>query len=120
MGAISIVLVDYRSQRLSASLARVISTDDVSFFVGASCWYPGQLEKEIKQGCWLLCRGPPEIALSGVCEHEPTQDEEPRPKADLWLSMMCAYGEDEAKLAQLTLTASEDDVYGEACDEFGS
>jgi len=92
--------------------------EDVSFFVGASCWYPGQLEKEIKQGCWLLCRGPPEIALTGACDHDSTEEGEPRPKADLWLSMLSACGEDEAKLASLVEAASEDDEYGEALDEF--
>lgn len=92
--------------------------DDVSFFIGASSWYAGQLEREIQQGCWLPVRGPPEIALSGVCEHEPTGEEEPRPKADLWLSMLSSCGEDEAKLAHLVVDASEDDEYSVACDEF--
>ncbi len=91
--------------------------DDVSIFVGASCWYSGQLEKEISEGCWLLCRGPPEIALSGVCDHEQVDEGEPRPKADLWLSMMSAFGEDEARLAYLMQAASEDDEYGGPCDE---
>lgn len=63
-------------------------------------------------------KGPPEIALSGVCEHEPTEEDEPRPRADLWLSMMSSCGEDETKLAHLVAKASEDDEYGAACDEF--
>ena len=90
----------------------------MSFFVGASVWYQGQLEKEIKQGSWILCRGPADIALSGVCEHEPTEEGEPRPKADLWLSMMSACGDDEAKLAQLFEAASDYDAYGGACDQW--
>lgn len=91
----------------------------MTFFVGASVWYPGQLEKEIEQGSWMVCRGPAEIALTGVCEHEPTEGDEPKPNADLWLSMMTACGEDEAKLAQLTSTLSDDDEeYGSACDQF--
>jgi putative AlgH/UPF0301 family transcriptional regulator len=85
-----------------------LSLDDISFFVGASCWTPGQLENEIAQGFWIPCRGPPEIALSGICEHEPTESGK-RPMADLWLSMMSACGEEEAKLAHL--------VYHEEWDE---
>ena len=92
--------------------------DDVAFMVGASCWYPGQLEKEINEGCWLLCRGQPEMALSGTCEHEQTEAGEPRPKADLWLSMMSAVGEEEARLAHLMQAADDDDEYGGAVDEF--
>jgi hypothetical protein len=97
----------------------MVCIDDISFFVGASSWYHGQLEREIKQGCWIPCCGPPEIALSGVCEHEPTDDEgKPRPKADLWLSMMSAMGEGEAMLAHLLVAAPQDDEYGDACDDF--
>mmetsp|Transcript_157 Transcript_157/g.307 ORF Transcript_157/g.307 Transcript_157/m.307 type:complete len:569 (+) Transcript_157:399-2105(+) len=44
--------------------------DDVSFFVGASIWSPGQLAAEIAQGYWIPCRGPPDMALDGICEHE--------------------------------------------------
>jgi hypothetical protein len=95
-----------------------IAKDDLTIFAGASCWSPGQLEREIRQGCWFLCRGPPEITVSGACDHELTDDGEPRPRADLWLSMLSACGEDEAKLAQLMDAASEDDEYGAPCDEF--
>jgi hypothetical protein len=64
-----------------------------------------------------LCRGPPEIALSGVCEHEQVEETKPRPKADLWLSMMSAFGEEEARLAYLMQVANEDDEYGGPSDE---
>jgi hypothetical protein len=67
----------------------------------------------------MPCRGPPEIALTGVCEHsdQPDSEGEPRPKADLWLSMMCSMGQDEANLAHLLL---HDDFVdnGEPCDSF--
>lgn len=96
----------------------VHGVDDVGIIVGASCWYPGQLEKEIREGCWLLCRGPPEMALTGVCEHEQLEEGESRPQADLWLSMMSAVGEHEATLAHLMETADEHDAYGGASDEF--
>ena len=77
------------------------------------------MEKEIEQGSWLLCRGPAEIALTGVCEHEPTDDGEPLPAADLWLSMLAACGEDEANLARMFVTLSDDkEGYGSACDQF--
>ena len=75
--------------------------DDISFFVGASTWAAEQLENEIAQGFWIPCRGPPEIALSGICEHEPTSESDNRPLADLWLSMMSACGKEEAQLASL-------------------
>lgn len=112
--------------------------DDVAFFVGASTWGPGQLAKEIDQGYWLPCRGPPEIALTGICEHEnmppemtdaptattngggggiaATKTNNKRPLADLWLSMMSACGEDEAKLAHLFFHEEELDDEGLPCD----
>jgi hypothetical protein len=108
----------YSNVKFTRAFHSILFPDDVSFFVGASSWYPGQLEQEIQQGCWLPVHGPPEIALSGVCEHEPTNEREPRPKADLWLSMMSSCGEDEANLAHLMANASEFDDYGAACDEF--
>lgn len=90
--------------------------DDISFFVGASTWTHGQLENEIEQGFWIPCRGPPEVALTGICEHEPTAPSEKRPLADLWLSMMSACGEDEGKLAHLFHDEEEWDENGMACD----
>jgi hypothetical protein len=89
--------------------------DDIGFFVGASTWSPGQLENEIAQGFWIPCRGPPAIALTGICEHEPTTNK--RPLADLWLSMMSACGEDEGKLAHL-FYHEEWDENGLPCDAF--
>jgi hypothetical protein len=91
--------------------------DDISFFVGASTWAPGQLEEEIAQGYWIPCRGPPEMALTGICEHGPATSGK-RPLADLWLSMMSACGEDEGKLAHL-FYHEEWDENGLACDAFG-
>eukprot|EP00980_Cylindrotheca_fusiformis_P028970 scaffold22681_cov146-Cylindrotheca_fusiformis.AAC.2 len=67
----------------------------------ASTWAPGQLENEIAQGYWIPCRGPPEIALTGICDHAPTGKSDKRPVADLWLSMFSACGTDEARLASL-------------------
>jgi hypothetical protein len=90
--------------------------DDVSFFVGASTWSPGQLASEIAQGYWIPCRGPPEMALDGICEHEPTTSGN-RPLADLWLSMMSACGEDEAKLSHL-FHRDHCDENGLPCDAF--
>ena len=68
----------------------------------------------------MPCRGPPEIALTGICDHEPLEEEDnppqpttattgsssstansKRPLADLWLSMLSACGEQEAVLAHL-------------------
>ena len=43
--------------------------DDYSFIIGAACWSPGQLEHEIERGCWLPFRGPPHMAMTGMCEH---------------------------------------------------
>jgi putative AlgH/UPF0301 family transcriptional regulator len=96
-----------------------LDRDDVSFFVGASTWAPGQLASEIAQGYWIPCRGPPHMALHGICEHEPTVSGR-RPLADLWLSMMSACGEDEAKLANLFYHEQDDqwDGNGLPCDSF--
>ena len=43
--------------------------DDFSFIIGASCWSPGQLENEIQRGSWLPFRGPPQMALTGMVDH---------------------------------------------------
>jgi hypothetical protein len=92
--------------------------EDVSFFVGASTWSPGQLAAEIAQGYWIPCRGPPEMALDGICEHdEPTKESGKRPLADLWLSMMSACGDDEAKLSHL-FHHDHWDENGMPCDDF--
>ena len=81
------------------------------------------MEDEIAKGWWIPCSGPAEIAVSGVCEHGPTEEGEPRPKADLWLSMLSACGKDEARLAHLLLPATTEDMdgedmYGNPCDDF--
>ncbi|CAJ1942882.1 unnamed protein product [Cylindrotheca closterium] len=79
-----------------------LDKNEMSFFVGASTWAPGQLESEMAHGFWIPCRGPAEIALSGTCEHEPSTDKsDPPPAKDLWLSMMSACGQDEARLASI-------------------
>ena len=97
--------------------------DDFTFFVGASVWTVGQLKREIEQGFWIPVRGPPNMAYSGMCEHQEFEEEEredeaeaddtneeamnkkkkakTRPKPDLWLSMLSAVGEHEAELAEL-------------------
>jgi len=93
-----------------------VVVDDISFFVGASTWSPGQLASEIAQGYWIPCRGPPDMALDGICEHEPTTSGN-RPLADLWLSMMSACGEDEAKLSHL-FHCDHCDENGLPCDAF--
>ena len=95
--------------------------DDVSFFVGASIWSPGQLAAEIAQGYWIPCRGPPEMALDGICEHQEEPSDETtktRPLADLWLSMMSACGTEEAKLSHL-FHHDHWDENGMHCDDFG-
>ena len=101
--------------------AQYNTVDDVSFFVGASTWSPGQLAAEIAQGYWIPCRGPPEMALDGICEHDdvPTTDESggKRPLADLWLSMMSACGDEEAKLSHL-FHHDHWDENGMPCDDF--
>lgn len=89
---------------------------DISFFAGVSIWSPGQLAAEIAQGYWIPCRGPPEMALDGDCEHEPTTSGKP-PLKDMWLSMMSACGEDEAKLSHL-FHQDHWDENGMPCDSF--
>jgi len=77
------------------------------------------LQNEIAQGFWIPCRGPPEIALSGICEHETDSSKSSkRPLADLWLSMMSSCGEDEAKLAHLFYHEDETNENGLPCDAF--
>ena len=116
--------------------------EDFSFFVGASVWTVGQLQREIEQGFWIPCRGPPQMAYTGMCEHcevdlvaenerkktEASGDGEvgqrkktqsSRPKPDLWLSMLSAVGEHEAELAELVgqeeVTVGKD-PNSKACD----
>ena len=95
-----------------------IDREDVSFFVGASCWRAGQLESEVERGLWLPVRGPPEIALTGICDHEPTEKGKPRPIADLWLSMLSACGEKESELAHLIWSDDGESECGGPCDHF--
>ncbi|EED87578.1 predicted protein [Thalassiosira pseudonana CCMP1335] len=134
--------------------------DDFSFIIGASCWAPGQLEKEIERGCWLPFRGDPSMALTGECDHNDvatlstndgtnTKEEtkktklsmfpprpsntstsvagtatikhsrQPveRPVGDLWLSIMCALGKEEAELAYMLLENKNVlDELGDTCD----
>jgi len=112
----------YKGDIMNAANAIVsgrMDRDDLSFFVGACRWGYGQLESEVEQGCWLPCRGPPDIAQLGICDHEPTAGKgKPRPKADLWLSMMSACGEDEATLAHLVWADDGGSDFGAACDAF--
>ncbi|KAG7342882.1 ACR COG1678 domain containing protein [Nitzschia inconspicua] len=97
-----------------------LDREDVSFYVGASTWSPGQLAAEIAQGYWIPCRGPPEMALHGICEHQQPQKGQggKRPLTDLWLSMLSACGEDEAKLAHLFYNERQWDENGQPCDAF--
>jgi hypothetical protein len=58
---------------IKASLAVTDGSEDqgdFSFVVGASCWTPGQLQREIERGCWLPFRGPPTMAMTGMCDHD--------------------------------------------------
>ncbi len=83
-----------------------LKLEDISFYVGASVWEPCQLEKEVNRGVWIPCRAPTSLVVTGKCEHEAGQTDggakrwkgKP-PKEDIWLSMMCALGKDEATLA---------------------
>eukprot|EP00957_Ditylum_brightwellii_P113729 8671043-Ditylum_brightwellii.AAC.1 len=59
------------------------------------------------------------MALTGMCEHADCNGDNEQgsePKNDLWLSMMCALGEEEGNLAHM-LIDNEYDENGEACDE---
>lgn len=111
----------YKGDVLKAAnsvLSGALNREDVSFFVGASSWAAGQLEGEIERGCWLPCRGPPDIAYSGICDHLPCEDgKSSRPKADLWLSMLSACGEDESRLAHLMYHDNGESPHGQPCDE---
>jgi putative AlgH/UPF0301 family transcriptional regulator len=91
---------------------------DVVFFAGASSWSSGHLESEVERGYWLPCRGPVSVALTGSC-HDHDGDagaSTPRPKPDVWLSMMAACGKDEAAIAHLLLVDNGDDDFGRPCD----
>jgi putative AlgH/UPF0301 family transcriptional regulator len=113
-----------------------LDPNDVSFFVGATCWSVGQLESEIERGFWLPCPGPLHIAQSGICRHEqrsssatssvdstPSSNEamngsRDRPRTDLWLSMLSACGSNEAMLAHLFADDDGKNEFGRACDAF--
>jgi putative AlgH/UPF0301 family transcriptional regulator len=112
--------VYYRGDILKAAAAVTsgkMDSEDVAFFAGASCWSVGQLESEIDRGIWIPCRGPVDMALSGICEHETLEEGTDRPEADLWLSMMSACGEEEAALAHLLYHEDGRDGNSSACDE---
>ncbi|KAI2510007.1 putative ACR [Fragilaria crotonensis] len=87
----------------------MLQPSDVCFYAGASCWEARQLESEIERGFWIPCRGPPEIALTGKCDHQQSNSRD-----DLWLSMLSACGQEEANLAHLLVDA--DDVEVVPCD----
>jgi len=97
-----------------------LDRDDIAFFVGATTWSVNQLSNEVAQGYWIPCRGPPEMVLTGMCEHDLLSSEgNRRPLADLWLSMMSACGDDEAKLAHLFYNVGgEVNDNGLPCDAF--
>jgi len=105
-----------------------IAVDDVCLYVGASCWEVGQLENEIESGYWIPCRGPPEMTLTGQCETVAAPTKECPLVEDLWLSMMCALGHDEAMLAHwhyhsdsLGDNNEDEDIVDDSipCDIFG-
>jgi putative AlgH/UPF0301 family transcriptional regulator len=111
-----------------------LDPNDVSFFVGASCWSVGQLESEIERGFWLPCSGPLEIAQSGICHHHQQSSvmnaatdpadittttigrNNDRPRPDLWLSMLCACGTNEAELAHFFADDDGKNEFGGPCD----
>jgi putative AlgH/UPF0301 family transcriptional regulator len=113
------VEIDIDVTALNSATVPQINSEDVSFYVGASCWEPGQLEDEIRRGFWLPCRGPPEMALYGICDRFGDDDKSPsRPRADLWLSLMCSLGQDEANLAHLLFNDNQQSEYDLPCDAF--
>ena len=93
--------------------------DAFSFVIGASCWESRQLEGEIARGYWLPCNGPPEMTLTGECFSLETGPENDKltPESDIWLSMMCAMGDHEARMAQFVFGDKHRDENGEACDD---
>jgi putative AlgH/UPF0301 family transcriptional regulator len=113
-----------------AVLDGTLSQEDLTFFVGASSWVPGQLESEMERGCWLPCQGPPIMTLHGraIVNYEGLLESNAdtphhhfgETGDDMWLSMLAACGKEEQELAQWmvgdTLDLSEE--YGEACDSF--
>ena len=85
-----------------AVLEGELEAKDVTFFVGASCWAPGQLAGEVDRGCWLPCRAPPKLALEGE---------------DLWKSMMAACGKEEGQLADW-VSGVDDESLLAPCDDY--
>jgi len=92
------------------------ASSNFSFVIGASCWAPGQLEHEIERGCWMPFRGPADMAVAGLCDHNDVTvgDGVTQPVDNLWLSIMAALGADESDLAVL----NTDHELGDACDNF--
>jgi len=97
---------------------------DVALFVGCSVWTPGQLQAEVERGCWLPCVGPAKLALTGGCDETATAaadetetQQQHRPQADLWLSMMAALGEDERQLAHALFREDGSSEHGAPCDQ---
>ncbi|KAF4324403.1 hypothetical protein BBO99_00001642 [Phytophthora kernoviae] len=58
---------------------------DVVFVNGVSAWYPGQLDKEIKQGSWVAVKAPVSLALNAP--------------AELWQDLMRTLGGEYAEMS---------------------
>ncbi|KAG7401360.1 hypothetical protein PHYBOEH_001776 [Phytophthora boehmeriae] len=60
---------------------------DVVFVNGVSAWYPGQLEKEIRQGSWVAVKAPVSLALNAP--------------AELWQDLMRSLGGEYAEMSYI-------------------
>eukprot|EP01024_Parvocaulis_polyphysoides_P048758 TRINITY_DN46680_c0_g1_i1.p1 TRINITY_DN46680_c0_g1~~TRINITY_DN46680_c0_g1_i1.p1 ORF type:complete len:448 (-),score=46.39 TRINITY_DN46680_c0_g1_i1:212-1555(-) len=64
IGDDDINIVFYSGQELQAKKLIKLgqpSNKQIRFFVGECCWYPGQLEKELKEGAWFLVKATDEV-----------------------------------------------------------
>ena len=84
---------------------------DVRFFAGATCWSVNDLRTEVDHGFWIPFRGPPEILLTATYESQKYND-------DLWLTMVSAYGPQEAMLAHMIVNDEDWEKVNEPCDFF--
>ncbi|KAL7556859.1 hypothetical protein ACA910_011829 [Epithemia clementina (nom. ined.)] len=129
------VIIKFRGDIVQAAKMVVkqrLSSENFAFFVGCSSWAPGQLESEMERGIWLPVRAPPEVAFSGHFsipdDNDKDDDDHDRTHIinvvnnnkddDLWLSLLSACGEEEAKLAKLLSHDDGEHEFGGQCDAF--
>ena len=59
---------------------RVLSLDDIRFFIGYSGWSPGQLAAEMEEKAWIIAQSDPGLVMDD-------------PEDDIWKVILSGMGE---------------------------